>query len=52
MLTSFHSVLTYDATTIDHQKAKERLHVIVKAKEGYASLLLFVPLTIAQDSMI
>lgn len=28
------STSTYDSTTIDHQKAKERLHVIVKAKEG------------------
>ncbi|KAH8119145.1 hypothetical protein DFH11DRAFT_1540006 [Phellopilus nigrolimitatus] len=28
------STSTYDATTIDHQKAKDRLHVIVKSKEG------------------
>ncbi|OCB87401.1 hypothetical protein A7U60_g5541 [Sanghuangporus baumii] len=28
------SILAYDSTSIDHQKAKERLHVIVKAKEG------------------
>lgn len=35
--------MAYESTSIDHQKAKERLHVIVKAKEGCATFLSAYP---------
>ncbi|THH10659.1 hypothetical protein EW145_g1171 [Phellinidium pouzarii] len=43
---------TYDATTIDHQKAKERLHGIVKSKEGkMVRVLSRVPFNLRNDPM-